>query len=598
MALATIDWILIAAYLVFSLGIAIRYSGRAGKSLGEFFLGGRSLPWYVLGISMVATTFAADTPLAVTEIVYDNGISGNWLWWNALIGGMLTTFFFARLWRRAEVLTEVEFISIRYSGPAARFLRGFKAVYLGVVMNVMIMGWVNLAFMGILQEFFAIGYWDSLWLTWGAMLLVMLYSALGGLLGVAVTDVVQFVIAMAGSIVLAVVVLNSDEIGGVSGLKEKLGEHSGVWNFLPNIGGEGTAGELSITVMAFLSFIGFQWWASWYPGAEPGGGGYVAQRMLSARSERDSVFATLFFQVAHYCLRPWPWIIVGLCALVLYPSLGPDAKYGYVMAMRDFLPDGLRGLCLVAFLAAYMSTISTQLNWGASYLINDLYQPFMRKPSDKKEADQKHYVGASRVATIILTILAVLVTSQIESIAAVWDFIFQCGAGLGLVLILRWFWWRINATTEIVATVTPFVVYMILQFGVEPSFSKEELEWWKDSRISYFITILVTTLAWLITAMVTKPEPMERLQSFYNKVRPGGLWAPVWKAMGEKAPKRRTWPLVACWFSAVVMTYSFLFGTGELLLGSSSNGWLLIGVGAVSAALLVGTVRVFGLFKE
>ena len=256
MALATIDWILIGAYLVFSLGIAIYYSGRAGKSLGDFFLGGRSLPWYVLGISMVATTFAADTPLAVTEIVYANGISGNWLWWNALIGGMLTTFFFARLWRRAEVLTEVEFISIRYSGPSADFLRGFKAVYLGVIMNVMIMGWVNLAFMGILQEFFNISPNMSLLITFGTMLLVMVYSALGGLLGVAVTDVVQFVIAMAGSVILAVVVLNSEEIGGVSGLKEQLGENSAVWNFLPNVGGEGGVGELSITVMAFLSYYG------------------------------------------------------------------------------------------------------------------------------------------------------------------------------------------------------------------------------------------------------------------------------------------------------------------------------------------------------
>lgn len=598
MSLATIDWVLIAVYLAFSVGIALWYSKRASKSLGDYFLGGRSLPWYVLGISMVATTFAADTPLAVTEIVYQNGISGNWLWWNALIGGMLTTFFFAKLWRRAEVLTEVEFIAIRYSGAASRYLRGFKAVYLGVVMNVMIMGWVNVAFMGILQEFFGIGFDDALWLTWGAMLLVMSLSTLGGLLGVAVTDVVQFVIAMAGSVVLAVVVLNSDEIGGVSGLQEKLGEQSGVWNFLPNIGGEGAVGELSITVMAFLSFIGFQWWASWYPGAEPGGGGYVAQRMLSARSERDSVYATLFFQVAHYCLRPWPWIIVGLCALVLYPELGVDAKYGYVRAMRDFLPDGLRGLCLVAFLAAYMSTISTQLNWGASYLVNDLYQPFMRPASSDKAGDQKHYVAVSRSATALLTVLAVLVTSQIQSISAVWDFIFQCGAGLGLVLILRWFWWRINATTEIVATVTPFVVYLVLQFGVEPSLDADALKWWADSRISYFITIVVTTLAWMLTAFFTKPEPMERLEAFYQRVRPGGLWGPVWRSLGEKAPVSKTFPLVICWFAAVAMTYAFLFGTGELLLGSARNGWLLIGVAFASAAILVGSVRFWGLFKE
>jgi len=602
MLLAPIDWILIGVYLAIATFIALRFANRAGQSLGEFFLGGRSLPWYVLGISMVATTFAADTPLAVTEIVYADGISGNWLWWNALIGGMLTTFFFASLWRRANVLTEVEFIAIRYAGPAANFLRGFKSVYLGVIMNIMIMGWVNLAFMGILQKFFLVDYNTSLLVTAGAMVLVAVYSSLGGLLGVAITDVIQFGIAMAGSIVLAVLVLNSEEVGGVSGLKEKLGEDNPVWNFFPQIGGSGTAGELSITLMAFLSFVGVQWWASWYPGAEPGGGGYVAQRMLSARTERDSVFATLFFQVAHYCLRPWPWIIVGLCALVLYPELGDDAKYGYVDAMRDFLPDGWRGLCLVAFLAAYMSTISTQLNWGASYLTNDLYKPFMGPQSGRTgggDEHAKHYVFVSRIFTVVLMVLALGITTQINSIKDVWDFIFQCGAGLGMVLIMRWFWWRINAVTEIVATATPFVVFFALKFLIEPSFSEGFAEDWGENRYSYFVTVVITTLAWVVTAMVTPPEPEAKLKAFYERVRPGGWWEPIYRNIPNfQKPASRFWPLMACWISAIVMTYGALLGVGELILGDSGTGAIYLAVAAANAVILVVTIRTFKLFQD
>lgn len=605
MELAVVDWILIAVYLIFSLLIALRYSKRAGKNLGEFFLGGRSLPWYVLGISMVATTFAADTPLAVTEIVYGQGISGNWLWWNALIGGMLTTFFFARLWRRAEVLTEVEFISLRYSGKASHFLRGFKAVYLGVVMNVMVMGWVNLAFMGILQEFFYITGGTALLVTGGAMLLVAVYSSLGGLLGVAVTDVVQFVIAMTGSVVLAVVVLQSEEVGGMAGLQEKLGADSAVWNFFPKIGTDnlaGAAGELVVTGMAFLSFIGFQWWASWYPGAEPGGGGYIAQRMMSARSEKDSAYATLFFQIAHYALRPWPWIIVGLCALVLYPSLGVDAKFGYVMAMRDFLPDGLRGLCLVAFLAAYMSTISTQLNWGASYLVNDLYKPFMSPESrgvkNSQEVVHKRDVLVSRAMTVVLMLVSLAITSQLDSIQAVWNFIYQCGAGLGAVLILRWFWWRINAITEIVATATPFVVYLVLDYLVAPNLEPETLAAWNANRISYFITIFVTTAAWVLTAYLTQPEPMEKLKTFYGQVRPGGWWGPVYKELSLEKPTGRTWKLIAGWLSAVLMTYSALFATGKLLFGDLAWGMIWLGLFVASGLFLVIAVKTWKLFEE
>lgn len=598
MSLATIDWVLIVLYLVFSLGIALYFSKRAGKSLSEFFLGGRSLPWYIAGISMVATTFAADTPLAVTELVAQNGISANWLWWNMLIGGMLTTFFFARLWRRANILTEVEFITLRYSGAPARFLRHFKAVYLGLFMNVLVMGWVNLALVALLKEFFYLPESTAIWYTGAAMVLVALYSSIGGFMSVAITDMFQFVIAMAGSIVLAILVLNSEQIGGIEGLKEQLGPDSGVWNFFPEIGSlTESAGTLGITVGAFVAFIGFQWWASWYPGAEPGGGGYVAQRMMSARSERDSVFATLFFQIAHYCLRPWPWIIVALCTIVLYPDLPEGAeRLGYVNAMRDFLPDGLRGLLLVAFLAAYMSTISTQLNWGASYLVNDLIRPLSRR----KEGQENHArdVLYSRLVTVILMLVAFGLTWKLESISGVWAFMIECGAGLGMVLILRWFWWRINVWSEIVATVAPFVIYGFLKLVLPLMVEKDAaiLESIGSFPGSYFVTIGFTTLAWLAATYLTPPEDAARLDAFYTRVRPGGWWAPVTARLGIRDLRSRTLPLVGAWLSAVVMTYSALFAMGKLIFGDYGDAGIWLLTGAVAGGLLVYLVRTFGLF--
>lgn len=594
MELALIDWALIGIYLAISLLIALRFSGRAGQSLGEFFLGGRSLPWYVAGVSMVATTFAADTPLAVTELVARDGVSGNWLWWNALIGGMLTAFFFARLWRRANILTEVEFIALRYSGPQARFLRGFKAVYLGLIMNVMIIGWVNLALISLFQSFFGLTMGEAVGYTAIAMLIVAAYSSLGGLLGVAITDMVQFLIAMTGSIVLAVLVLNSEEIGGMSGLQEKLADQQSVFSFFPEIDwgdGGSVAGTLSLGLGSFLAFVGFQWWASWYPGSEPGGGGYVAQRMMSAKSEKDSIFATLFFQIAHYALRPWPWIIVGLCTLVLYPELGEAGteRLGYVNAMRDFLPDGLRGLLLVAFLAAYMSTISTQLNWGASYLVNDLYVPFMRpeKSFASKEIARKNYVLAGRIATLLLMGIGLGVTTQLTSIAGVWEFIFQCGAGLGAVLIMRWFWWRINAWTEIVATATPFIVYGVIQ-GLPYLFNSQELlvpEPLLPHPASYFVTIAVTLVASLATLYLTAPDSEEKLLNFYRQVQPGGWWGPIRAKAGVKEGKSRTFPLVVCWLSAVVMTYSFLFTLGKFIFGENGDGLIWLSVALVSGGV-------------
>jgi len=560
----TLDWLIIIFFLILILAIGISLTKRAGKNLSSFFLGGRNLPWYIAGISMVATTFAADTPLLVAGLIATEGISGNWLWWNFLLGGMLTAFFFSRLWRRAEVMTEVEFIELRYSGRVAAFLRGFKAIYLGLFMNVIIIGWVNFALITVLQGFFDMSREDAFLITALAMLFVAVYSSLSGLLGIAITDNIQFVIAMAGCIILAVLTVNSPEIGGIGGLKASLsGDKANALKFLPDIGQSGTnAGyALTIGIGAFLARIGLQSWSSWYPGAEPGGGGYIVQRMLSTKNERHSLYATLLFQVAHYCLRPWPWIVVGLCALVLYPELGPQEKeMGFVLAMKDFLPTGLRGLLLVAFFAAYMSTISTQLNWGASYMVNDLYKRFIIKPrSDKSdtvgEDDHKKLVRASRIVTVMLMIIALVVTSQIQTIRSVWDFVFQCGAGLGLVLILRWYWWRVNAWSELSASVAPFVGFYLSEYQFGFDFAQGML-----------FTVSFTTIVWLVVTFLTPPDDMAHLSRFYKKVYPGGFWKPVRQVAGMTEEKNRMWPLFLAWIVAIIFTYSLLFLTGKIIL--------------------------------
>ena len=563
MTFELIDWIIIGLFLAISLFISLRYHGEASKSLSDFFLGGRNLPWYIAGVSMVATTFAADTPLAVTELVAKNGISSNWIWWSFLFGGMLTTFFFANLWRRANVLTELELIELRYSGKPAAILRGFKAIYLGLFMNVIVIGWVNVAMVSIIQVFFDIPKETAFWYMMAVMVITMIYASLSGLIGVAITDTIQFAIAITGCIILAVIVVNSDEVGGIDGLKEKLPE--GALNFFPTIGDspKGTFNTLSISLGAFLSYIGVQWWSSWYPGAEPGGGGYIAQRMMSAKDEKSAVFATLFFQAAHYCLRPWPWILVGLCSLVLYPELGEsDKKLGFVMAMKDFLPPGLKGLLFVAFLAAYMSTISTQLNWGASYLVNDLYKRFIEKKNKLTEEKQnKKNILVSRLFTVAIMMIGGFVTTQIDSISAVWTFVMSCGAGLGLVLILRWYWWRINAWSEITATIAPFIAYYISSQFLEDKFGQGFI----DNNGTFFVTVGFTTIAWLIATVLTKPSEKEHLIKFYQLVKPEGLWNPIRIAAREEKRTSQLLLLTACWISAISFVYSLLFATGKTI---------------------------------
>jgi Na+/proline symporter len=545
------DYLIIITYFLISLGIAAFYSRRAGKSIDEFFLSGRKLPWYLAGISMVATTFAADTPLAVTELVAKNGIAGNWIWWNFAFGGLLTVFFFARLWRRAGIMTEAEFAEIRYSGKASRFLRGFRAVYLGLIMNVVIIGWVNKALATILVGLFGVGEEEVYFYVFGCMLFVAFYSALSGLWGVVVTDAFQFVIAMTGSIILAIVVVNSSGIGGINGMQEKLPDF--IFNFFPSISDlQSIGGAFALSVTSFLAFIGIIWWASWYPGAEPGGGGYVAQRMMSAKDEKHSLFATLFFQIAHYALRPWPWILVGICTLIIYPELTESEKrMGYIFAMRDFLPIGLKGLLVAAFFAAYMSTITTQLNWGTSFLVNDVYKRFILIGKS-----EKHYVLSSRVITILLMIISLIVTLFITRISSAWEFIMECGAGVGLVLILRWFWWRINAWSEISAMITPFIVYpilLILNVGFP---------------YTLFIIVPSTTVVWIAVTFITKPTDEDTLKSFYRKIHPGGK---LWEQISLKLPNVKGdgnfGSMFLNWIFGVILVYSLLFGIGNLLFG-------------------------------
>lgn len=566
-----LDYAIIALYFIITIAVAIYYSKRAGKDTNEFFLSGRNLPWYLAGLSMVATTFAADTPLAVTELVAKNGIAGNWVWWNFVFGGLLTVFFFARLWRRSGIITEVEFAEIRYSGKPAKFLRGFRAIYLGLFMNIIILGWVNKAMMSILIGMFDIPETTVIFYVFGAMFLVALYSAISGLWGVVVTDALQFLLAMGACVVLAILVITSPEIGGISGLKAKLPAH--VFDFFPRISSDITSvtGAFALTVTSFLAYVGIQWWASWYPGAEPGGGGYVAQRMMSAKNEKHSLFAVLFFQIAHYGIRPWPWILVALASLVLYPELSADKKgMGYIFAMRDFLPVGLKGVLVAAFFAAYMSTIATHLNWGTSYLINDFYRRFI-----KKDKNEKHYVFMSRATTILLMVVSIIATLFITRISGAWEFILECGAGLGLVLILRWFWWRINAWSEISAMITPFLVYPVIRYYGIP---------FPDSL---FYLVGATTVVWVTVTFLTKPTDKAVLLSFYRQNHPGGiLWKPISDLLPDVKSDGGFGLMFVNWISGVFLVYSLLFGTGSFIFGNITEALIYLAVAIAAGAVI------------
>ena len=586
MTLTTLDGAIIVAYFILSLIIGLFYYRRAGESTGEYFVAGRNLPWWLAGTSMVATTFAADTPLAVTEMVARNGVAGNWLWWAMLPSGMLTVFFFARLWRRAEVMTDVEFVELRYSGKPAAFLRAFRSLYLGLAINLIIMGWVNLGMAKILSGTLGLQKWQALGFCLG---ITFLYSILAGLWGVVVTDAVQFVIAMVGSIALAYFAVHA--VGGLGALKDAVAlvtPAGGTEPFGPGVLSlwpDGSAAWM-LPFVTIVTYLGVNWWASWYPGAEPGGGGYIAQRIFSARNEKHGVLATLWFNVAHYALRPWPWILVALCSLVLYkggvvnPATGVvDPAFGYVQVMNDYLPVGFRGLLLASFAAAYMSTISTQMNWGSSYIVNDFYRRFIR--TDESES---HYVMASRVATFVTMLLSIVVTYFMNRITGGWELVLTLGAGTGLVYILRWYWWRINAWSEIAAMSAALIVSMgliwsgVFEAGTALGFAQTILT-----------TVAITTAVWLIATFATAPEPESKLIDFYRRVRPAG---PGWRAVAARSgvgtgpASVRLGPSFLNWILGMAVVYSTLFALGGLLFGKPTEGALFAAVALVSAFVL------------
>jgi SSS family solute:Na+ symporter len=576
--LTFLDWSVVALYFLFNIAIGYYYKARAGKNVSEFFLSGRNVPWWLSGTSMVATTFAADTPLAVTGMVARWGIAGNWLWWCFVASGMMTVFLYARLWRRSGVMTDIEFSEIRYAGRPAAFLRGFRAVYLAIPINCIVLGWVNLAMVKILMLILGVDKLQALAVVMGLIALTSFISTIAGLWGVLVTDLFQFVVKMGMVIVLAVAAVNA--VGGIDAMKTKLaaidqarglasGGHGSVLSFVPDLD------SAWMPLITFFVYISLNWWATWYPGAEPGGGGFVAQRMLCARDEKNSLLATLWFNVAHYAIRPWPWILVGLASIILYPGLA-DPETGYVLVMIDHLPPSLRGLMVAAFAAAFMSTIGTQLNWGASYLVNDFYRRFL-----KPNANEKHYVRISQWATVLLAVLSAAVTFYMDSITGAWKLLIVTGAGTGGVLLLRWYWWRINAWSEVSAMICAFVVSVTLQAG------------WKldsDRPVDFawimILTVGITTAVWLATTFLTRPEPDHTLVAFYRRTRPSSGWGPIARLAPEVKVTKDGLSNLLDWICGCVLIYGALFGFGKILLKDYLPGFAMLGVGLLAGAII------------
>lgn len=579
MKLTLVDGLVILAYFAFNLGIGLYYRKRATKSVSDFFVSGRKVTWWLAGTSMVATTFAADTPLAVTGLVARNGISGNWIWWSMAASGILTVFFYARLWRRAGVLTDAEFAEIRYSGTPARFLRGFRAFYLGLPINLIIMGWVNLAIVKILMLVLGVTKVQALAIAIGIMLITASISTLSGLWGVLVTDLFQFILKMGMVIVLAVFAVRS--IGGMAGLisgihaVEKSGTGTGsLLSFVPDLN------STWMPLITFFVYIAVNWWASWYPGAEPGGGGFIAQRIFCAKNEKHSVLATLWFNIAHYALRPWPWILVALAAVVKFqndPAFMADPESGYIRILISDLPASLRGLMLAALAAAYMSAIGTELNWGASYLLNDLYRRFL-----VCGRSEKHYVAISQATTMLLMILSAVVTFFMTSIADAWKFMIAIGAGTGLVYLLRWFWWRINAWSEVSAMIAAFVTSLTVRYGFHLHESEP-----REFALIVLITVAVTTVVWLAVTFMTKPEPKDILLSFYRRVRPSAaLWGPIAKEATDVERRKDGLFNLMDWLCGVLMIYAFLFGAGKIIFGELGLGLAFLSAGVVFGGVI------------
>src|SRR5690242_5296002 len=620
MVLTATDWIVVAAYLLLNLLISLYYRRRSSGSTEEFFVSGRNVSWWLAGTSMVATTFAADTPLLVTGLVAKNGISGNWLWWSQCLSGMMTVFFFARYWRRAEILTDVEFVELRYGGKPAAFLRGFRALYLGALMNCLILGWVikamisittvllgdaiaqgrvlQVAVVGHTLVHYTLGEPSHTALLICVLILVPftgIYTFIGGLWGVLVTDLFQFALKMTMIVVLAWVAVS--KLGGMALLKVQLSQV----NAANHAAGQNTANILSffpsfhlgwtsdaiwtLPVLTLALYLGVQWWASWYPGAEPGGGGYVAQRMFSAKDEKNSLGATLWFNIANYAMRSWPWVVTGLVAVAVYSPLGglhPSAEFaaepekGYVMVLRDFLPPALRGLMIAAFLAAFMSTVGTQLNWGTSYFINDFYRRFV-----VRKGTEKHYVFVSKLFIVLLVILSGYTAAHISSIQSAWQLLLGMGAGTGGVLMLRWYWWRVNAWSEISAMIAAFVVSVSLG---RVAFSGNSSVVFAKSAL---ITTAATTVVWLVTTLLTKPESDGRLLKFYRRVQPTALgWKRIAALAPEIKPVRDLGANTFDWVMGCTLVYCCMFGIGELVLQAWLAGIILLVIAAISGYLI------------
>ena len=573
MQLATLDWAVIALYGVVALAVGLIFARRAGKGTEEFFLSGRSAPWWLLGTSMVATTFSTDTPNLVTDMVRTNGVSQNWAWWAFLITGMCTVFFYAKLWRRSGAFTDIGFYELRYSGKAAAFLRGFRAIYLGVFFNVMIMATVTLAAIKIGGVLLGVDKYTTVLV---AGTVTVIYSATSGLWGVVVTDLLLFFLAMIGSLAAAYYALQQPEVGGLAGLishpalEDKL-------SLLPDFS------DWRLATSVFIIPLAVQWWSTWYPGAEPGGGGYVAQRMLAARDESDAMKATLWYNIAHYALRPWPWVIVALASLIVYPdlqsitarfpSLDPsivrhDLAYP---AMLVFLPSGLLGLVVASLAAAYMSTISTHLNWGASYIVDDFYRRFL--VSNRKES---HYVRVARFSTVLLIVLASMVSLWLENALQAFRILLQIGAGTGLIFLLRWFWWRINVWSELSAMIISFLVAIYFEL-IHTSLGLAPI----DPALKLVLGVAVTTVVWLAVTMLTPATDRSTLQAFYDRIRPFS-WG--WKSAVEtKAAEGSFTASLLCWFLGCLVVYSVLFGTGYILYGHSTWGVLCFFIAAIGA---------------
>ncbi len=575
MQLDLLDWSIIIASLVFSLVIGLYFTKRASRSLSEFFTAEGSLPWWLVGTSMVATTFAADTPLVVSGLVRKGGIYENWLWWSALMGGMLTVYFFAGLWRRAGLITDAEFVELRYDGKSAAALRGFCAVYFGLLVNCIIMGWVTLAMSKILNVMMG---WDKVSSVAILVVLTLTYTVLSGYWGVVVTDFFQFILAMFGAIVLMFVALY--QMGGPGAMVEKVlalpGVDPKVIYFVPDFG---TATHLAL--VTFVVQVSLLWWGSGQ------GSGFLAQRLFSAKDERHATKAFLWFNIANYMLRPWPWIVVGLASLVYFPlQTGEDHELAYPKMIAALLPTGMRGLMVASLFAAFMSTLSTQLNWGASYLVSDIYKRFM-----VRKASERHYVNASRLVMVALMLIGALAAWQSESVAKVWIYLLTIGAGGAFVGLLRWYWWRVNAWAEIGAMVSSLVVAngdlvcgALAALGLVSPAAMEKVTWFyaSDTYAYRIVFILGTcTLFWIAVMYLTPPVSMEHLERFYRRVRPGGWWGPLAKRCPEiqTASMSRAW---TGWLAGTVCVYAGLFGMGYLCIGKYTAGVAMIAVGVVS----------------